>query len=192
MKTQADKDHYAKLVQLIKSVLQYDEALREKYKVGERFVFVRTRLQGLISELEATHSVVAQHQTTSEKDASVKEDYVTVYVYLYNAQGLQIRSWAALLTPKALYEHSINRPIFIDKNEIESLLRVKSNPMQHAYLTVSVVRNDVLSPPSEDQTKQIGLRVREGAFHIERIISLTHNGQEYTLDVGGELVKKTS
>lgn len=184
------KNLHDNLIHLINMALQQDALLREKYQVGDRFVFVRSRLQSLLTELQNAQfdsTIIQKNEFNIEKNTPCS----MVYVYLYNAQGLQLKSWLALLTQKALYEHSVNRPIFFDKNEIESLLKSKSNIAQHAYLVISVVHENISAVPSTvEGTKTSLIRVREGSLLVERIVSLVHNGVEYTLDSHGQLIKK--
>lgn len=184
--TISPQEQHANLIQLIRSLIQHDNDLREKYQVGNRFVFVRTGLQNLLSKLEANTMVAIQQPTHETVELS---NLITVYVYLYNAQGLQVRTWSALLTPKALYEHSVNRPVFYDKQSIENALRTKSNAAQHAYLAVQIEENQII-PPLPAESGIPAIKVREGSFRQERILAFFHNGQEYVLDEHGELVKK--
>ncbi|MDX1901821.1 MAG: type IVB secretion system protein IcmQ [Gammaproteobacteria bacterium] len=186
--TMSHQDRHHNLIQLIRSLLQQDNDLREKYQVGNRFIFVRNGLQALLSELEACHPILSAE--SKKEEVTSTSQLATVYIYLYNAQGIQVRTWAALLTPKALYEHSVNRPVFFDKKSVEDVLRSKSNVAQHAYLTMHIAEDDII-PPLPEESGIPAIKVREGSLKLEQLISLTHNGQEYILDVQGELVKKT-
>jgi len=177
------------LIQLVSAVLQQDKMLREKYQVGDRFAFVSDRLKLLFGELQGYQSDVASSQSSSE-DLAYDHDALTVYVYLYNAQGLQLKSWLALLTPKALHEHAVNRPIFIDKDEIEAMLRSKPNAAQHAALVMLVKQDDIIPSLANDEVKTSLIRVREGSLKIEQVVSFFHNGSEYSFDAQNGLVKK--
>jgi hypothetical protein len=185
------REQYDKLVSFVRIIVQHDAQLREQYAVGDRFCFVRDRLQGLLSGLEANMPpVVDLHEESATQRISHAAER-EVYIYLYNAQGAVLRSWAALLTPHALYEHSINRPVYTTKEQVETLLRGKSNPAQHAYLTISVFESDLVQQQGKaDATGKPLFRVKEGALKPGHLISLTHNGHEYVLNVRGEIVKK--
>ena len=181
-----------KLLDLVRTAAKQDDALREKYVVGEKFRFVHDRLYALLEHLEKKAQVV---ETAIEKEKNrVGEDEVLVYVYLYNAQGLILRSWVNMLTPKVFYEYSVNRPIYIDKAHVESMLRSKTNKAQHAFLTVAVKRADIIESAEttqrKDQTGNPLLRVREGSLHFDNLIFFTHNEHEYIVNSQGELVKK--
>jgi len=184
------REQYDRLVSLMRVIVHHDAQLREQYAVGERFRFVRDQLLGLLAELEAA----APAPCVSEEPAQQHKPGETgreVYIYLYNAQGAVVRSWAALLTARALYDHSINRPVYTEISEVQTLLRGKSNPAQHAFLTIRVAESDLLQ--LEGKTDAAGkplFRVKEGVLKPECFISLTHNDHEYLLNPQGELVRR--
>ena len=190
MTTNSSKNSHDSLIHLIGSVIKQDDLLRQKYQVENRFVFVRNQLQSLLAELQNN---LLGGSVVVKKDEQVDEvnvKYSVVYVYLYNAQGLQLKSWLAFLTAKALYEHSVNRPIFTDKNAIKSMLKSKPNPAQHAYLVISTAEQNIIEISNESGSETSLVRVKEGAFSIEKIVSFVHNEIEYLLDSQGKLVKK--
>lgn len=191
MSIEDEIQEYEKLIQLIRDVIQQDADLRTKYEVGEKFRFVRDRLQGTLTHLEEQLQVLkktGQH-VKHEEDAT---DKTVVYVYLYNAQGVILRSWSTLLTPRVFYEYSINRPIYSDKKFIESFIRSKTNKQQHGYLTVKMNSSDVIAV--EGMTKDaVGnplMKIREGSLRFENFVVFTHNGHDYALNAQGEFVKK--
>lgn len=181
-----------RLLALVRDALQHDKALREQYQIGEKFRFIRDRLQSLLSHVEAEMQVLQQkeHRVTSE----IKADEVLVYVYLYNAQGLLFRTWQKMLNPSVFYEYSVNRPIYAEQSHVESFIRSRKDKPQHAYLTIVVNKQDILSVAAADISKdavgQTLIKIREGALHAEKLVSFNHNQHEYTLNEAGELVKK--
>lgn len=191
MSTEDERERHAKVIQLVRDAIQNDVQLREKYQVGDKFRFVRDRLNNLLGHLES-HPIVAVSSETAGGVAEEVDNDVLVYVYLYNAQGAVLRSWSSMLTPKVFYEHSVNRPIYAEKTYIENVLRSKASRQQHAYLTVSVKRDDILS--TSHLTDALGnslIKVREGKLDFKKLVAFTHNDQDYVLDARGELVKKT-
>ena len=96
-----------------------------------------------------------------------------------------------MFTPKVFYEYSVNRPIYAEKSHVESFLRSKINKHQHAYLTIMVNRDDItmLEGP-KDALGNPSIKVREGSLRFDRLVSFTHNEQDYVLNKYGELVKK--
>jgi hypothetical protein len=187
------KEQKEKLLKLVRDALQQDNELREKYQIGEKFRFIRDRLQALLSRAE--ESVTTLQKKVEQTTEQLAADEVLVYVYIFNAQGLVLQTWQKMLNPSVFYEHSVNRPVYTDKSNIEAFIRTKPTKAQHGYLTIAVKSADIL-PASVEQLKDpIGnpiFKVREGSLRANRMISFTQNGNEYTLGEGSELIKKKS
>lgn len=186
-----DREEKLKLIDIVRATMEHDNVLRDKFEIGEKFRFVRERLNSLLDTLEKSLPPASSEKNSAR---AVTADQVLVYVYLYNAQGLQFRSWQNLMVPKVFYEYSVNRPIYADKNQVVALIRTKANKAQHAYLTIAVKR-DQITRPADDQSPKDALgnpliKVREGSLQIVNVIAFTHQDQEYVLNEVGELVKK--
>jgi len=164
-----ENEQQIKLIALFNEIIQNDELLRKKYTIVDRFRFVRDRLIGKIAA-----------------------DEVAVYVHLYNAQGTILRNWQTMITPKVFYEHSVNRPVYVEKKFIEALVKSKTNRLHHAYLTIAVKPADLIPQTQRDALNNPVDKVKEGALHFNKFIVFTHNEQDYILDEKGELVKKDS
>ena len=177
-----------KLLDLVREAVERDGALREKYTVGQKFRFVQDRLSTLMAELEKKLEVITLKEEKEKNRLS--EDEMLVYVYLFNAQGLMLRSWENMLTPKVFYEYSVNRPIYVEKSYIESLVRSKTNKVQHAYLTVALKKVDLKTDTAVDPLGNPMARVKEGSLHFQGLIQFTHNGNDYNVSPEGEILKK--
>src|SRR5207237_821400 len=104
--------------------------------------------------------------------------------------GVNFRSWQNMLTPNVFYEYSVNRPIYLEKRQIESLLRSKSNKLQHGYLTVAIKSSDIIQKELyKDPAGQSVIRVKEGALRFDRLVAFTHNQIEYVINPQGEFIK---
>ena len=187
------QDQKAKLLQLIQKAIEQDNSLREKYQIGDKFRFIRDRLSALKSRVEEGLAEVAKD--SGPKTVAVGEDETLVYVYLYNAQGTTFSTWNKMVHPSVLYEYSVNRPIYLDKGQIDAAIRAKSERQQHGYLTMVVKKTDILPDVGEGAKDPYGaplVKVREGALQFKCLISFTHNLHEYILKESGEIVRKPS
>lgn len=182
-----DKELTEKILGLVREAIRHDEELRNKHTVGDKFRFVRDRLHAVLTQLEAEiHAKKVKMTTKAERAA----DETLIYVYLYNAEGVVLRNWRNMLTPKLFYEYSVNRPIYAEKQQVESLVKRKTNKAQHAYITVAIKKVDVIGEsPSKDAVGNPVLRVKEGSLRFENLIEFTHNGIEYVLSSDGEFKK---
>ncbi len=188
-----DNEHeqHEKLIQLIREALQQDSQLRTKHEVGEKFRFVRDRLQTILERLEKHLPAAAPDE---ENIAAQVDDEVVVYVYLYNAQGVALRSWSAMLVPKVFYEHSVNRPVYAEKSHIDALIRSKANKVQHGCLAIIVKRHDIVLPVESSKLQDaLGnplIKVKEGSLRFDKLVAFTHNGEDYLINAQGEFEKK--
>lgn len=183
-----------KILEIVRDVVKHDKELREQFVVKDKFRFVQDRLHALLDQLEKKMQLFEQEEKKAK--AGVVEDEVLVFVYLYNAQGIVLRNWHNMLTPKVFYEYSVNRPIYSDKTQVEKMVAAKPNKVQHAFLTIAVKKEEVLQTAETTQRKDaMGnplIKVKEGSLHFEKLVSFTHNNQEYVVNARGELVKKES
>jgi hypothetical protein len=184
-----DREHKLKLIELIRDATKHDEELRKKYEIGDRFRFVRDRLHALLDQLEK-HAKATEPAKPKEAGGGLNEDEATIFVYLYNAQGILISTWQKMLTPKLLNEYGVNRPLYANQTEIDLLIRNKANKVQHGYLRVHVKKHLIVATGTKDAFDSPIIKVKEGALSFDRIVSFTHNDVNYALDEEGNLVKK--
>lgn len=182
------KEKQEKLLAILKAAVEKDRELREQNQIGDRFRFVRDRLQALQAQVEEQ---LAELRKADEKTINEQaEDETIVYVYLFNAQGILLPTWQKMLTPNVFYEYSVNRPIYADKSQIEAFIRSKTNKTQHAYVTVYVKKADVSPANAKDVIGGDLVKVKEGSLRFTHFVSFTYAGHEYQLNAAGELVKR--
>jgi hypothetical protein len=182
-----EKEQQPKLIELIRDSLEQDIKLRVKYHIAERFRFIRDRLHSLLEQLEKNLPVAPVEQ---QQKGTIEKDEIPVYVHLYNTEGGLLRNWQTMLTPKVFYEYSVNRPIYTKKEYIEAFLKYKPNKSQHAYLTVAIKAKDLIQQEQKDMMGSPLAKIKEGALDFKKLISFTHNDQDYLFDEKSGFVKK--
>lgn len=187
-----DQNLEQKVIELVREATKLDEELRQKYQIGEKFRFVRDRLHALLAHLEENLPKVVQAK--KEMSYVPQENEVVLYIHLYNVHGPKFNTWQNMVNPKVLYEYSVNRPIYKEKSALESVIKNKPNPVQHAYIAIAVSSLDLISNGNghKDSMGNLLVRVKEGSLHISKLVSFVHNNQEYLIDSKGNLVKKSS
>lgn len=178
------KNRKEQLLEIVRKAAQKDEELRLAYQVKDKFRFIRDRIHSLIARVE--ENLATLNVITDKKQRMLAADESLVYIYLFNAQGMNLQTWQKMLHPSVFYEHSVNRPIYGEKSFIDAIIRSKANKQQHAYITIAVKKNDILEQ-TEIAKDLIGnplIRVREGALHADRMMGFTHNNTEYTFEEG--------
>lgn len=184
--SQESKD---KLMQIVDDAVHRDEELRKKLDIGDKFRFIRDKLRALQQQI--SDSLTSIKVVDEVNKQVLAEDERLVYVYLFNAHGIDVQTWTKMVQPSVYYEYSVNRPIYGEKEQVESAIRVKLNRVQHAYITFAVKKTMVLAP-EEEVKDAIGLpliKVKEGSLRPDRLINFTHNGIVYSVDENGHLQK---
>lgn len=183
------KDDKEKLLALVKTAISQDQALRDQHKIGDKFRFIRDKLNTLLQRVESDLNALKLEEES--KTTTLAADEVFVYVYLFNAQGLVFQTWKKMVNPSVFYEYSVNRPIYGDIKHVETNIRIKSNRNQHGFITVAIKKDNILtSAETTDVSGNPVLKVKEGSLHFDRFLSFTHNGHEYVINADGDLVRK--
>jgi len=179
-----------KLMQIVSDAVSQDAKLRETLLIGDKFRFIRDRLTALQQHVdEALQTIKVEENNVKQ---AVSQDEQLVYVYLFNAHGMDLQSWIKMLHPSVYYEHSVNRPIYGSKEHVEMVIRNKTNRIQHGYLEIAVKTAAVVQRGGEALKDNLGnplIKIKEGSLRPERLISFVHNGHQYSLDENGRLEK---
>ena len=181
------------LLKLVQEVIQKDQSTREEFQVGDKFRFVRDRLRALEAKLQ--ESIAQVDVETEKRTVKILEDEISVYVYIYNAQGIAFPTWQKMVNPSVFYEYSVNRPIYAEEAEVLSFIRSRPNKPQHGYLNFVIKKQDILplgvdEKPSQDANGTTLLKIKEGSLRTEKLIWFKHQDQIYVLNPLGQLVKK--
>jgi intracellular multiplication protein IcmQ len=187
-----NKDSAEKLRSIIREIIHEEQALRDKYQIGDKFRFIREKLAALQVKIQSELQEIELKTETNVSELAADE--MLVYVYLFNTQGLSLPTWQKLLLPSVFYEYSVNRPIYQDKNQIESFIRSRTNKVQHAYLTVAIKKEALLTMPvgvaAQDAIGNPLCKIKEGALKFERLLGFRHDDQDYVIKEDGRMVKK--
>lgn len=173
------------LFSIVKELVASDEALRQKNQIGDKFRFIRERLQTLYQEVESN---LDGEQAQASVNKALSEHERLVFVYVYNAQGILLSTWQKLLNPVTYYDHSVNRPIYTDEKEIQALISTKSNPKQHGYLIFSLNKEDIQLSGGKDALGAYLVRVKEGSLKFSELRGFVHHQQVYQVLPNGELM----
>lgn len=174
----------------LKAMLQMENDARVSFQIGARFNVIRTQLQSLAQKMrQEILSIQETRQQQIDTPVMAPKNMMTIYVYLFNAQGAVTKNWQKLLLPEALNDHSINRPIYGLKEQVEAVIRNKPDKAKHAYLEITIDKSNLIQAPMEKMIKDINgcplMRLKQGALKPENIINFVHNGVTYkVLDKG--------
>lgn len=191
---QLDQDEYIddETYQIIKKASDIEVKLREKYKIGVRFNLIRTQLTSMLEKIEKELGKTdAKKSAEISAEKQLKPDETVVYVYLFNVNGKIIRTWQQLLTQQALFDHSVNRPIYLQKEHIEKIIRSKPNRDQQGYIEIIIKKPDLLEIGNgkslQDSQGHPLARIKQGSLQPDNIKMFVHSGKHYQLTREGVL-----
>ena len=101
-----DSKEQEKLLQLVITAIQQDQALRSKFQIENKFRFIQDRLHTVLSAIEdkvRSSEIKDKQRMLGEPSLLNERDQALVYLYLFNAQGLNVSSWQKMLNPSAFY-----------------------------------------------------------------------------------------
>lgn len=175
---------------IIKKTVDQEDILRKKYEIGARFNVIRTQLASLLTEVEE-HVRINLPKTPVPTETIVDTTTTLIYVSLFNFQGDKLNTWGKLLNAQALFDHSVNRPIYSSQEDIDTMLRSKANKNQQAYIEVRIKKDDILTTDSVNAfTDPFGyplLRIKQGALKVENIQAFFYMSKKYRVGSDGSL-----
>lgn len=178
--------------EILQEVLEAEHQLRKHHDIGVRFNILKSQLETLFHKVEEEVGFASQQRANAQDPNTLPADEALVYVSLFNAHGNVLYNWQKLLTPKSLFEHSVNRPVYQEQTEIDSMLARKPNQDQHAYLIVAVKKTDIMADAQTTSLRDPQgyplLRLKQGALKPEKIKAFVHKAHEYIVSKDGILI----
>jgi hypothetical protein len=176
------KESKDRLLQIVNKAVEKDAKLREELQIVDKFRFIRERLNLLKQSIAETLDTIKVQEVGNSRAAA--EDERMVYVYLFNAHGMDLFSWNKMLHPSVYYEHSVNRPLYGEMEHVDAVIRNKTSRIQHGYLAIAVKKTAL-----KESLGSPLLKIKEGSLHPDRLIYFWHNGHQYRVDDDGRLEK---
>ena len=119
---------------------------------------------------------------------------VEVFIHLYQADGLNVTKWAALLG--TLGSYNVSRPIYKQEEDVRNAIRNKEFKQNDGYAVIRVKEGDITlspanTPPPTDRLGHELVLLKEKAIISDNIIRLVHQTGIYSYDKG-TLTKQSS
>jgi len=154
--------------------------------IGKKLRDIRDRFENELSLGE----LIDQLENKSPA-AATTEQFLTVYISLYQADGSNIQKWASVIS--SLEGHSISRPVYRNEEDAQTAIRSKEFKLNDGYIAVRIRQEHILQIPggkiSQDKLGHELLVLREDAVHIKNILYFVHQTGRYTLH-NGTLIKQ--
>jgi len=117
-------------------------------------------------------------EMTTKSDPTTSEASQDVYVELYNIAGADIQKWLPIL--QNISRYGVSRPVYLDREEANQVLRTKENKQNSAIVVISVASSQLTKTdvPNSTITK---VSVRDNALSVDAIRELIHVSGVYVL-----------
>lgn len=113
-----------------------------------------------------------------------------IFVSLYSADGTNIQSWEKIVAN--LPRQMISRPIYADEEHLKSLIKMKENKQNEAYVAIFINQTDLISlPPDKALVDKLGnplLTLKDKTLNVENISRFVHISGTYQFE-RGRLIK---
>lgn len=125
-------------------------------------------------------------EETEEAVDEVDQQFVEVYISLYQSEGANMQKWASVIG--TLAGHSVSRPVYKKEEDIQTAIRAKEYKLNDGYVAVRVKTDCILKPygdkPPLDRFGRELLVLREDAVQLSNVLYFVHQSGRYTFERG--------
>lgn len=160
-------------------------------------LFLRSTVKPLKQIREDAMVVREELIAREENDGELPEPIVAdnaqrLYLSLYQADGHDLKKWAAQLSSIASY--MVGRPIYAMEQDVQSALRQKLSQASEAYAVVSIdsthiIKNDFASVRKDRWGHEL-VNIEAGSLTSASIIEFVHDGRRYHFRQGQLVLKR--
>lgn len=113
---------------------------------------------------------------------------IQVFISVYQVAAKTVGDWQTAL--KALVGHSVTRPTYRNEEEVQKLIRSKTDISRHGYAIVNIAEGDIyrIDPAPVDAFGSQLISLKEGAIKQENIVGFVHANKERYSFQDGKLV----
>lgn len=110
------------------------------------------------------------------------QNAVKLYISLYQANGHDLKQWAAQLASLASY--MIGRPVYATEADVTQIIRAKVSQLSEAYVVVGVDREKIIadnqSRARKDRLGHVLITLLPHAVSSDQIVEFVHQGKRYS------------
>lgn len=123
--------------------------------------------------------------------SNTEEQFILVYISLYQAEGANINKWQSVVNTLAGY--NVTRPVYQTEQDVQTAIRTKEFKQNDAYVIVRILKDDIRpyfsEKPPVDRLGHPLLVLREGSIKLENVTEFVHQSGRY-LFKNGILIKQ--
>jgi intracellular multiplication protein IcmQ len=125
--------------------------------------------------------VMGDDVKTSYVAAPLAPNATKLYISLYQANGHDLKQWAAQLA--SLSSYMIGRPIYANEADVIQIIRTKLSQLSEAYVVVAVDRDKIItdsqSRARKDRLGHVLISLLPDAIASDKIVEFVHQGKHY-------------
>jgi len=175
-------------------VVLLDELLEKDYWQDSLFLQAAEKeIRDLRAKIVADPQLMVllgESPSVDQQITPVSANLLQVHIALYQSEGNNFTKWAQMLS--AIGALSISRPIYKYERDIKACMRVIEKKQNHAYATILIKPEDILSDaanPPRDRSGYELVMIKERAIQSTNIISFVHLTGRYVFEKG-TLIRK--
>ncbi len=115
------------------------------------------------------------------QEPELADDVIKLYVSLYQADGHDLKKWAAQLS--SITSYMVGRPIYNKEQDIQSVMRQKLSQTSEAYAVIGIEAKKIItnefSRGREDRWGHELVNVESGAVTPDNVVEFVHAGRRY-------------
>lgn len=143
------------------------------------------------AQLGAETQKQADERTHLDDERVKRGDQQKVYVALYSFDGSNIQTWERIVVN--LPRQMISRPIYVNEEDVQNIIKTKENKMNEAYAIVYINQSDILQVSTDklplDKLGKPLLVLKDNALKLENMAGFVHQTGTYTYR-HGRLIKE--
>lgn len=183
-----EKQEKRQLYEDVKALVEEEKALRQELHVGDQYRAIPSRLEALLNYVKQATDVFEETEIVQRAAPTLTDSQQYVYVYLYNANGRLLSRWETMLSPRNLFEYSVNRPIYETQKHVDVYIRSRPHDDEHAFLVMKIEKSDVIrladDAMRQDNLGQPLLKLKEGALREDGLVYFYHRDSRYVFSHG--------
>jgi len=158
--------------------------------IGKKLIDIREKF---VSQLQTSDSDKEKTASDASKLLALHSNHQEIFVSLYSADGMNIRSWERILfnLPKQM----VYRSIYTVEDDVKELIKTKPNKNNEAYVSIYINPNDILMRPQDkiplDKLGKPLLSLKDNSIDLDNINHFVHNSGTFRL-FHGRLIKITN
>lgn len=137
---------------------------------------LREQAEQLLKQIDHTQAPEAAY-----RQKALADDDVRLYISLFQANGGDLKQWALQL--RSIRSHLLGRPVYENEEDVQKIVRQKTNRLSEAYVAVVVKKTAVLSEPFRaprlDRNGNTLVTLKDGAVSVDNIVEFVHGGKQY-------------